>query len=57
MDDSRSRKKLDRTQLKPFTEVMDCDKKLEEFLTDEERDQMKARTKMFFETLWKAMGR
>jgi len=36
---------------------MDCDKKLEEFLTDEERDQMKARTKMFFETLWKAMGR
>jgi hypothetical protein len=50
-------KKLDVTELEPFLEEKGFDKKLPEFLTEIEERQMAARSKLFFETLWKVMGR
>jgi hypothetical protein len=55
MSQTGSKTKLDKTQLEPFKETQGYDKKIEEFLTDEEIAQMKARTKLYFETLWKVM--
>lgn len=48
---------MDKSQLEPFLEPQDIDKKMPDFLTEEECQQMKARSKLFFETLWKAMGK
>jgi hypothetical protein len=51
------KKELDRTQLEPFDEPQDFDKTMPEFLTDVQKEQMRRRSKLYFETLWKAMGR
>ena len=51
------KRKLDTTQLEPFMKTQDFDKTLPEFLTETQREQMRRRAKLYFETLWKAMGR